>query len=78
MTGASTVIGIGMMPLNAWIYSRSWAQSETVIPYVSIIVGLATMMIPVVLGMIILAKWPKVANWLIRVSYLANTCICLV
>ena len=68
MTATSTVVGIGMMPLNAWIYSRSWADHKTIIPYVNIIVGLASMLIPVAIGMVILAKLPKVAAWVIRVK----------
>ena len=32
-------------------------------------IGLATMLIPVIIGMVILVKLPKVAKWLIRVIY---------
>ena len=69
MTATSTVIGVGMMPLNAWIYTRSWADYKTVIPYKNIIIILATMLIPVAIGMVILAKLPKLAKWITRVKY---------
>ena len=67
MTATSTLVGIGMMPLNAWLYSRSWADSKTVIPIESIMIGLASMLVPVAIGMLILAKLPKVAVWITRV-----------
>ena len=69
MTAISTVVGIGMMPLNSWIYSRSWADHKTVIPIKSIMIGLASMLIPVAIGMVILVKLPKHAKWITRVSY---------
>ena len=72
MTATSTLVGIGMMPLNAWIYSRSWADHKTVIPVKSIMIGLASMLIPVAIGMVILAKLPKVAVWITRVCKLRH------
>ena len=69
MTAMSTAVGIGMMPLNSWIYSRSWADHKTVIPIKSIMIGLASMLVPVVVGMIILVKLPRVASWITRVKF---------
>lgn len=68
MTTMSTVFGIGMMPLNAWIYTRSWAEHKTVIPVVKIMVGLASMLIPVGIGILIRAKNKKVATWITRIG----------
>ena len=68
MTAISTAVGIGMMPLNAWIYTRSWADHKTVIPIVNIVIGLASMLISVAIGMIIRIKLPKTVKWITRVS----------
>ena len=43
-------------------------DSETVIPYKSILIGLACMLIPVGIGMLILVKLPKAAKWITRVN----------
>lgn len=68
MTAVSTLAALGLMPLNLWIYSRSWVDQETVVPYKSVLIGLASMMVPVAIGMLILIKFPKVAKWLTRVG----------
>ena len=62
MTTISTVVGIGMMPLNAWIYSRSWVDHKTTVPIANIMIGLASMLIPVAIGMVIKIKLQKVAK----------------
>ena len=68
MTAMSTLVALGMMPLNLWIYSRSWVDQDTVIPYKGILIALACMLVPVAIGMLILIKFPKVAKWFTRVS----------
>ena len=69
MTAISTVVGIGMMPLNAWTYSRSWVDHKTTVPIANIMIGLASMLIPVAIGMVIKIKLPKVAKVLPTVIY---------
>ncbi|XP_077868697.1 uncharacterized protein LOC144359418 [Saccoglossus kowalevskii] len=72
MTTVSTVVGIGMMPLNLFIYSRSWATSETVIPYVDIVVALVIILIPGTIGMFINWKWPKKAEVIAQVCGISS------
>ncbi|XP_033106848.1 ileal sodium/bile acid cotransporter-like, partial [Anneissia japonica] len=63
MTTISTLAAIGMMPLCLWIYSRSWTDESTVIPYISIITSLALILVPVVIGMLIRhykERWTKI------------------
>ncbi|KAK3608128.1 hypothetical protein CHS0354_004786 [Potamilus streckersoni] len=67
MTAASTAIGIGMMPLNLWIYTRSWTDQSTVVPYINIVIALFLIMVPVPIGMLILWKFPRAAVWVAKV-----------
>eukprot|EP00057_Strongylocentrotus_purpuratus_P017227 XP_011671701.1 PREDICTED: ileal sodium/bile acid cotransporter-like [Strongylocentrotus purpuratus] len=46
MTAVSTVVAIGMMPLNLLIYSRRWTDKKAVIPFINIIIGLVAIVIP--------------------------------
>ncbi|XP_030832262.1 ileal sodium/bile acid cotransporter [Strongylocentrotus purpuratus] len=57
MTAVSTVVAIGMMPLNLLIYSRRWTDKKAVIPFINIIIGLVAIVIPVLIGMLI--RWKK-------------------
>ncbi|KAJ8301611.1 hypothetical protein KUTeg_020598 [Tegillarca granosa] len=68
MTAASTAIGIGMMPLNLWIYSRSWTDKKAVIPYIGIVIALISILVPVSIGMVIEYKFPKPAKWITRIG----------
>ncbi|XP_077978223.1 ileal sodium/bile acid cotransporter-like [Glandiceps talaboti] len=68
MTTCSTLIGIGMMPLNLFIYSRSWAKAAAVIPYVDIVIALTVILFPCAFGMLLRWKVPKVANVVAKVG----------
>nr|XP_002738674.2 PREDICTED: solute carrier family 10 member 6-like [Saccoglossus kowalevskii] len=68
MTTCSTMIGIGMMPLNLYIYSRSWSDAAAAIPYIDIIISLTVLLVPCSIGMFILWKWPKVAGYIAQAS----------
>ena len=48
-----------MMPLNLFIYSRSWTTEGAVIPYSNIAIALALILVPVLIGMIIKYKKPS-------------------
>nr|XP_054755723.1 ileal sodium/bile acid cotransporter-like [Lytechinus pictus] len=58
MTTISTVAAIGLMPLNLFIYSRRWTDDNAVVPFVSIITALVSIVIPVTIGMII--RWKRI------------------
>ncbi|XP_072167366.1 ileal sodium/bile acid cotransporter-like [Diadema setosum] len=62
MTTISTVVAIGMMPFNLFIYSRVWTDDRAIIPFVSIFTSLVCILIPVAIGMLIRwkrEKWTK-------------------
>ncbi|XP_030843139.1 ileal sodium/bile acid cotransporter [Strongylocentrotus purpuratus] len=55
MTTISTVITLGSMPLNLFIYGRRWTDRGAVIPYKDIIIALVAFIGPVGLGMLL--RW---------------------
>ena len=68
MTTVSTVLALGMMPLNVWLYSRSWTDETLVIPYVNILISLAMTVVPAVVGIFIRWKWEKIALYIVKVN----------
>jgi sodium/bile acid cotransporter 2 len=71
MTSVATTVAIGMMPLNLFIYSRAFITVKLAsVPYVNIIIGLALILVPVAIGMLILRKLPKIARVIVNVSYI--------
>ena len=68
MTTASVVFAFGMMPLNLFIYSRSWTDDKSVIPYKDIFVTLVAILIPVCAGVIIRYKLKKLAPVIVKVG----------
>lgn len=68
MTTISTVLALGMMPLNIWLYSRSWTDEKLVIPYTSILISLAMTVSPAAVGIFIRWKWEKLAMHIIKVN----------
>ncbi|XP_070542072.1 ileal sodium/bile acid cotransporter-like [Ptychodera flava] len=61
MTTLSTVLAIGLMPLNLLIYSRSWTNESTKVPYTDIMLSLVSILIPGGVGMLIRWKSEKIA-----------------
>ena len=68
MTTASVVFSFGMMPLNLFIYSRSWTNDKSVIPYKDIVITLVSILLPVCLGVIIRYKLKKLAPIIVKVG----------
>ena len=76
MTTVSTVLALGMMPLNVWLYSRSWTDERLVIPYVNILISLAMTVTPAALGIFIRWKWEKFAQYIIKVTFKESVIQC--
>ncbi|XP_072050036.1 ileal sodium/bile acid cotransporter-like [Amphiura filiformis] len=65
MTTASVILAFGMMPLNLFIYSRSWTDEASVIPYTDIVITLVCILVPVAVGMLIrykLSRWAPIVE----------------
>ncbi|XP_055493343.1 ileal sodium/bile acid cotransporter [Leucoraja erinacea] len=69
MTTCSTVLGMGMMPLCLFLYTRTWVDSDIIqIPYDSIGITLASLLIPVAVGIYVNYKWPKKAKIILKIG----------
>ncbi|XP_071142501.1 ileal sodium/bile acid cotransporter-like isoform X2 [Mytilus edulis] len=66
MTTVATTVAIGMMPLNLWVYSRSFITSTLSVPYVIIVISLVTILVPVAIGIVILKKRPMLASYILK------------
>uniref|UniRef100_T1IHD5 Ileal sodium/bile acid cotransporter n=1 Tax=Strigamia maritima TaxID=126957 RepID=T1IHD5_STRMM len=63
LTTISTVLAIGFMPLNMWIYARQWEGGDQLkVPYKTIAITLAWILVPLVFGMLAKRFTPKLAN----------------
>ncbi|KAL7843865.1 hypothetical protein SRHO_G00224040 [Serrasalmus rhombeus] len=78
MTSISTVLGLGTMPLCLYIYSYSWMQMGGVqIPYLNMGMASITLIVPVLFGVLINYKWPKVAKIILRIGSLVGGLVML-
>lgn len=73
MTTCSTLLALGMMPLCLFVYTKIWVDSNSInIPYDSIGISLATLVIPVGFGMLVHHKWPKAAKIILKVGSISG------
>ncbi|XP_038046391.1 ileal sodium/bile acid cotransporter-like isoform X2 [Patiria miniata] len=71
MTFLSTCLALGMLPLNLFIYSRFFKaegneDSGINLPITNIIMQISFLTVPLLLGMLIRAKLPKIAEYVIK------------
>ncbi|XP_025016214.1 sodium/bile acid cotransporter-like [Tetranychus urticae] len=78
MTSISTIAALVMMPFNIWLYGRSLESDTIVIPYASMTTSLFFLTLPVLFGMIVFWKWPKVAPFLTKFGSIAGFLIIIV
>ncbi|KAE8625833.1 hypothetical protein XENTR_v10006409 [Xenopus tropicalis] len=70
MTTCSTLLALGMMPLCLFLYTKKWVDSSAIIiPYDSIGISLATLVVPVAVGMFVNYKWPEKAKKILKMSH---------
>ncbi|KAJ8307922.1 hypothetical protein KUTeg_014527 [Tegillarca granosa] len=72
MTAVSTVLATGMMPLNLFIYSRSWTKETLAIPYVNIMISFVMTVGPAVIGIFLRWKWPRFAYYVVKCGSIAG------
>ncbi|XP_034043078.1 ileal sodium/bile acid cotransporter [Thalassophryne amazonica] len=69
MTTCSSILALGMMPLCLLIYTSIWTDVSTIqIPYDSIGITLASILIPISLGMYVKHKWPHLAKKILKIG----------
>ena len=67
MTTISTTLALGFLPLNMFIYTRSWVDETTAIPYVNMVITVLYLWVSVVLGYFVGRKWPKTIPYFTKV-----------
>ncbi|XP_047457921.1 ileal sodium/bile acid cotransporter [Mugil cephalus] len=79
MTACSSILALGMMPLCLLVYTTTWTSSDAIeIPYDSIGITLAALLIPVALGMGVKRKWPKLAKKILKVGSIVGACLIVI
>ncbi|XP_067126689.1 ileal sodium/bile acid cotransporter-like [Centruroides vittatus] len=66
MTTISTILALGMMPLNMWIYAIRTEANTIIIPYKNIGLSLIIITSPILLGMVIRWKIPKISTYVTK------------
>lgn len=67
MTTCSTLVAMLMMPVNLYMYGQSLNQEDVVIPYGKMALSLISVTCPVLFGMLVHWKFPRVAAHLTKV-----------
>ncbi|XP_078400960.1 ileal sodium/bile acid cotransporter [Cetorhinus maximus] len=69
MTTCSTILGMGMMPLCLFIYTKTWVNTDAIqVPYDSIGITLASLLIPVGIGVYVNYRWPEKAKIILKIG----------
>ncbi|XP_064413703.1 LOW QUALITY PROTEIN: ileal sodium/bile acid cotransporter [Latimeria chalumnae] len=79
MTACSTILELGMMPLCLYIYTKMWVESDTIqILYDSIGITLATLIIPVALGVYVKQRWPNKAQVILEIGSITGAVLIVI
>lgn len=79
MTACSSILALGMMPLCLLIYTSSWTNADTIqIPYDSIGITLAALLIPIAGGIYVKRRWPDKAKKILKIGSIAGFALILI
>ncbi|KAG0725450.1 Solute carrier family 10 member 6 [Chionoecetes opilio] len=67
MTAVSSVLALGMMPLNVWLWSWRWTDQEVQVPYLNILISLVIVTAPVFVGMMVRHYSSRLASYVAKV-----------
>ena len=70
MTTISTFLSIGFLPLNMYIYVRSWIPVSE-IPFTDMVITIVVVWVAVILGNIVGKVFPKTVYYLTRVRHIS-------
>ncbi|KAK7086107.1 hypothetical protein SK128_001241 [Halocaridina rubra] len=65
MTALSSLLALGVMPFNLWLYSMLWTTQKMNVPYANVLISLAFVTVPVLAGMVVRhfkKKWAAVVS----------------
>lgn len=77
MTTCSSIVGLGMMPLNIFLYSQLIipVDAGNIVPYGEIILNITLTLIPVIVGIMIRNFRPAWVDYILKVNDL-SFCVC--
>ncbi|XP_038138874.1 ileal sodium/bile acid cotransporter-like [Cyprinodon tularosa] len=79
MTACSSILALGMMPLCLFIYTSAWTSSDAIkIPFDSIGITLAALLIPIAVGIYVKTKWPRIAKKILKVGSIAGFALIII
>ncbi|XP_070832730.1 ileal sodium/bile acid cotransporter [Chaetodon trifascialis] len=79
MTACSSIMALGMMPLCLLIYTTTWTSSGSIqIPFDSIGITLAALLIPIAFGIYVKHRWSRAAKKILRVGSIAGFALILI
>lgn len=67
MTAISSILAFGAMPLNLWLYTQPWTDQELRVPYMKVLLSLAFVTTPAIVGMVVRHYNRKWANYISKV-----------
>jgi predicted Na+-dependent transporter len=68
MTTVSTILALVTMPFNLWLYGRNLETESLVIPYKQMSFTLILITIPVLFGMLMNWRLPKLSPYITKVE----------
>ncbi|XP_060792588.1 sodium-dependent organic anion transporter-like [Neoarius graeffei] len=78
MTTVSTLLGLGAMPLNLYLYSSTWVKTGKMeLPFLNIGLACVSLVVPVTCGVLVNYKWPKAARIILKVGSIVGGVIML-
>ncbi|XP_020828037.1 ileal sodium/bile acid cotransporter [Phascolarctos cinereus] len=79
MTTCSTLLALGMMPLCLLIYTKMWTDTGLIkIPYDSLGISLAALLIPISVGIVVKNKWPDQAKIILKVGSISGVILIVI
>ncbi|KFM67580.1 Ileal sodium/bile acid cotransporter, partial [Stegodyphus mimosarum] len=78
MTTCSTLVALGMMPLNLYMYGQNLNQEDVVIPYGKMALSLVSVTCPVLVGMLVHWKFPRIAAYLTKIGSISGLLIIII
>ncbi|UXI22026.1 hypothetical protein NH340_JMT07969 [Sarcoptes scabiei] len=79
MTSVATISALLLMPMNVWLYGRNLETTNLVIPYVEMSLTLILITIPVLIGMYLNYRMPKITPYITKIGIFAGfgiICFC--
>ncbi|KAM9709455.1 ileal sodium/bile acid cotransporter [Menidia menidia] len=79
MTACSSILALGMMPLCLFVYTTTWTSSDSIrIPFDSIGITLAALLIPIAAGMYVKRRWPGQAKRILKMGSIVGFALIII